>query len=1124
MGRADNKSASPSIRDVYFPGSRVGVHQFSLVPVWESNSWRLQSATETIAEVNDAPIQLSTPRTQKLLNQLPQAVHLRQNLVNLVLINGLRVEIFMLKTVRELYPAQNYQLLELPPNLQEVAHRPEAWAQDRYLQRSEQVSGNTYRVLERFTGKIETAKFFRHVENGPEFRDTEFLKFAKAKVDASLVRYLQSIEISHISAVITETHEGFESFAALEENIKGKHPRVRFTIASRLLRRLCSALAFLHSHKVIHGNLTKESVLLRLVDFRPEAVLLVDYSESTTFPFDTPEPFKRMNDDGRAAMEVVESCCDIWQLRKAATKDAYSEEFMMTKTEAARKEFELMERVVADFFGPKGMSRKSKKGKKMLRLLNMKQYNWHKARNEQIHNATRREVGPCRSDMIKEMELDWARMHPSSKIGQEQHMILTLGHPYLDDLVSILFHNRWELTPRDVCNEIRKLAGDEEEPWQTFPVKRAVSFTHDGTGFEERGVLNWLASCCEAYPEWHHAFIQECERHISPQHGIITFADVKRFRDALVEYGTMPDSMQATFARLTTEEIKDQPTTHIEETHQVWYHKPSRMFNLTQLHRLAAQDLLIACINGGTIGCNNFVEVRGESKIEGLYATLSLLATVSTQLDLIAEVSNHTPDFPLYDPADFSQVLYHVVLAHTGLLPWASVTRQGGQFNFHAPLSAKAPETAGAFLPTYFGSMKVFPTTLESREEYRRPDHWSKFKSAKEIDEAADVDKRMILPAKGPLKKAASKLTKSRRASSLQVDLAILAQTLEDRKQALAEVQSPEKRNDGDQSSAAVMPTAKRLHVIPSFENSAPDNAPSAQAPQLSASFVDRQLDHMIANMECQSHSHSPGSFPDVPSAPNESFYRRDHGVNANVLVSPPTLPAALKGSFTIAFNGDFNLEDDYRQAEDWLKVMGEKEESQVAGIFGLNFHHSLRQQGDGSDTEADNSDEEEMPVGGEKAKQVDHQTLSNLPTPWIKESSSFMLDPRAMTPMAGFGQQATSKSFLSRSSFQLATPRMSSPRFGPPPLSAPSFSSSGGARGHRRNGMSLSDLASVNLRIAPVHSSPLPQTTATTLSRTVTSPAAPDYSSPAWKLRPQRDEDEVPDTDQGEPFSDDSE
>jgi serine/threonine protein kinase len=532
----------------------------------------------------------------------------------------------MLKAVREVYPTQTFWPVELRPQLQEVTHRPEAWARNRHLQHSQQISTNTYRVLERFTGKVETAKFFRHGENSHELRHTEFLKFGKTKLDASLVRYLQSVEINHIPAVITETYEYFEPYAALEEIIKKQHPRVRFTIASKLLRRLFSALAFLHFHKIIHANVTKKGILLRLVDFKPEAVLLVDYSDSTSFTVGAPEPHKNMIEDGRATMEIVESCCDIWQLRKAATKDASSEEFMATKTEAARKDFALMERVVADFFGPKGESRESKKGKKMLRLLEHKENSWHIARDSQIHNATRREVGPCRSQTIQEMEHDWTSMHPPPKIGEEQHMLLTLGHPYLDGLASKLYHNRWDLPPRDVCAKIEQLAGSIEEPWQTFSLKKTVSFTQDSSGFEERCILDWLASCCEAYPEWRCAFVKECERHIVPQHGIIKFADIKMLQDALTEQGSLPEFMQVTFARLTDAAIKNQPTTQLEETHQVWYHKPSRMFNLTQLHRLANPDRFLACIKEGSLACDNFVEVRGEPKIEGLYASLSLLA------------------------------------------------------------------------------------------------------------------------------------------------------------------------------------------------------------------------------------------------------------------------------------------------------------------------------------------------------------------------------------------------------------------------------------------------------------------------------------------------------------------
>ncbi|KAI4608200.1 hypothetical protein J4E80_009208 [Alternaria sp. BMP 0032] len=1062
IGLSNLESPKPPACDVYLPDDGADLLLFGIVPVWKNGSWRLQSASETITEVNGAPIQFSDPHAQ---NQFPQAIYLRQNLVNHVFVNGLRVDIFMLKAVRELYAMETAFLpSELHSHLQDVTHRPEAWARNRYLPLSEKVSANTCRVLERFTGKIETAKFFRLAGNRRELRDAEFLKFGKTKVDASVVRYLQSLDINHIPAVITETHEGFKAYAAFEEDIKKQHPRVRFTIASKLLRRLFSALAFLHFHKIVHGNVTKECVLLRLVDYKPEAVLLVDYTRATSFPAGMPEPLEKMIEDGRAAMKIVESCCDIWQLRKAPPKDAFGEAFMAKKTEVARQESALMERVVADFFGPKGESRESEKGKKMLKLVQDKQDAWYSARNAQIHNATRREVGLCRSDMIKKMEHDWSLLHPFPNIGEEQHVILTLGHPYLDGLATKLYHNQWDLPPRDVCTKIQQLAGEVEEPWQTFAVKRTVPLIQVEGGFEERCFLHWLASCCEAYPEWRHAIVEEYERLVAPQHGVIVFADIKKLRGALAGLGTMPEVLHATFTRLTSE-IKTQPTTNIEEVHKVSYHLPSRMFNLTQLHRLATPGRLVACIDEGDTDCHDWVEVRGEPKLEGHYITLSLLSDFAKQLGLIAEDYRQTQDFPTNDPADFSRVIQRVVLAHTGLVPWASVTRKGAQFNFHAPAIAHDYESAGAFLSTYFGGMKMLPTMPHGSESYERSGHWSNFKTGREIDEAMEVDKRPILPAKGQLKKSASQSVKSLQVLSPHVDRARLSQTLETRKRARARARPLGKRDADNEVSGTAMQAAKRPHLLPGIQDSHQPNAPSAEEPRPTISLTDRDLDKTIANLERQFSSGEP--LPQISHVPDTSFFTRNNGVNTNVLSSPPAISAIEQGTFTVVSDDEVNLDDDYKQAEEWLKHVEEDDAPRDSGIFGLNFHHTFREQGDGLDAEGDESGDEDgggaTPVASDKAKQID------LPALKLKDNSAFAAGLNAMATTRGMSNaQAVSQSFPV---FQPA-PKQSSPPFARPAFLATLRAESGA---HRRNDISISDLANVSFRVDPARSDPPP-------------------------------------------------
>ncbi|KAF1839063.1 hypothetical protein BDW02DRAFT_275057 [Decorospora gaudefroyi] len=1132
LGRADSKGAVPSTRDVYLPGATTGIQQFCLLPVWESNCWRLQSVSETIAVVNGVPIQASTARTRRLPNRFPQAVHLRQDVVNEATVHGLQVDFWLLKTVREVYPIQVFWPQELHAELQDVASRPEDWARDQYILSQEQVSANSFRVVERFTAKVQTAKLFRNQQRGRGLRDAEFLKFSKEKVDASIVRYVQSVDIDQIPAVITDTHEGFQSYAVLEDDIKKQHPTIRFSIASKLLRRLFSALEFLHFNGIVHGKVSKESVLLRLVDFKPEAVLLVDYSTTTSFATGALAPHDALVEDGRATMELIENCCDIWQLRKAATKDATNELWMANRTEEAREEFQLVERVVADFFGPKGGSQETLQGKKMLRLLDRKENAWHTAQNDQVYNATRREVGMCQQHNIEEMIEDWNKTHPASSIGEEQYMLLTLGHPWLDNLANALYHKRWDTTPREVCAKFQELAGDMEEPWQTFGVKKTVTFTQVADGFQGRCILGWIAACCEAYPEWRSALGVECGRQIHPHGGVIAHDDVRVFGNALSAHGTLPAVMVATLARLTAEDIQGQPSTQIEETHEVLYHVPSRMFNLTQLHRLASPDRFLLCVNEGNIRCDNYVELRGGPKVQGLYATLSLLSAFGTQLGFTIDVPNHERDSPVYDPADFSQVTQsHVVLARAGLVPWASVTRTGRQFNFHAPLFPNSVEPHYTFLPTYFGNMKVLPPMPARQENYVRPEHWSKFKTAEEIEEAADISKRKILPATGPSQKLSSPRKTGAAASVKQpsawnVDKSNLGRILKRRERIRAQARPSAKRNTDAQSSAPTTPNAKRSKRSVDL-NAAVD--PPVKAPMITTSFMDRA----IQNMERQAQAPPASPSFTMPRVTNESFFQRQSGVNENLGVSPPKIAAATKQAFTLPDEGSHNLEEDIKQANEWLARMPDDEEDEgpgLAGLFGFEIHHSLIQRGDGSDTEPDDTEEDTPPPIPEKKQRKPDSLAQPLPHPPTLEakghkttaSQSFTFGSQSLATRERGNEPAVSRSFEdSRPDAQLATPSATSPN-----LPAFTFAAkpSGSSLAHRRL-TSITDIAAVDLRNAPAHSSP-PRQIATASSSSPPQPlCGPGVPVADWKNAQQpMSDDDMPDTDPGESFSRDAE
>jgi len=306
---------------------------------------------------------------------------------------------------------------------------------------------------------------------------------------------------------------------------------------------------------------------------------------------------------------------------------------------------------------------------------------------------------------------------------------------------------------------------------------------------------------------------------------------------------------------------------------------------------------------------------------------------------------------------------------------------------------------------------------------------------------------------------------KSLQVLSPHVDRARLSQTLETRKRARARARPLGKRDADNEVSGTAMQAAKRPHLLPGIQDSHQPNVPPAEEPRPTISLTDRDLDKTIANLERQFSSGEP--LPQVSHVPDTSFFTRNNGVNTNVLSSPPAISAIEQGTFTVVSNDEADLDDDYKQAEEWLKHLEEDDAPRDSGIFGLNFHHTFRQQGDGPDNEVDESDDEDggeaTPVASDKAKQKDS------PAPKLKDNSAFAAGLNAMASMRGMSNaQAVSQSFPM---FQSA-PKQSSPPFARPAFLATLRAESGA---HRRNDISISDLANVSFRVDPARSDPPP-------------------------------------------------
>jgi hypothetical protein len=1022
MGRATNREIGSAARreqqDVYLPGAIVALRQCTLLPDWERDCWRLQSSTETVADVNGAPIQNYTPRTKRLPNPLPKAIYLKQSDVNHITINGLQVDVWLMKSVREVYGPEEFTPAALEVHIQNVAHRPEQWARNRYDLTPEQVSTKTFRVLNRFTGEIETAKIFRTGEHQQQVRDQEFLMFNKQDVDASIVRYLQCTKINSIPSIITDTHEGFATYGALQDDIRKSHPGVRFAMASKLLRRLFSALAFMHFHSVIHGHVSNDSVLLRLVDQKVEHVLLVDYTNAYPFVPGAPVPMEDMIADGRSTMELVEDCCDIWAFRNGPTENARGEDMMQKRTMDTMRQYQKVQQTAADYFERQGNSRETMKGQKLNRLLNKLGNAWQSAKAHQAENLAARQVALLSKSKIDAKIQEWESAHPSQTSLYKQDMLLSLGHKYLDSLADQLYVKRWETTPQEVCTKVKELGGSLEEPWQTFEVRKTTLIRRKNAGYDEDSVLTWLASCYETQPEWRLVLETECQNHLQPDAGTISQANLGSLCNALQVHGQLSPPMMAMFKR-----FMDIDTIHpqVEETYQVWYHIPSRLFNLTQLQRLATPERLVATVTENEPRCDNFVEVRGDPKLQGCYASLTLLAAFADQLGLhLSQTPNLTTNMPTLDPSDFSQVPQgRIVLARPGLIGFGTMLRSGDQCNFLYSRTEPHFDTPSAFIPTHFGDMKVLPQLPPNVRSYDRPEHWSRFKTAEEFEESADLSKRQMLKAKKPkaVKAQYSGAALSTLSNIMEIDETALGQVLGERERVRSEARPLPKRATDAISSKPVVPSPKR-----SKTGAANLSPPKKDPSDISQSFVQRMEDRII--------DQSRSAQPPVPhlsntSFMNSSFMRR----NSALLTSPPLDPTNSNQSFTVADETE-GLEDDWAEVEAMLSRMPDDEDEElVAGITGFKYHGSM----------SDESDEETSKTPQFKGKGKGKATA-------LLKSRSL---PKSVTPSFTARQSGTPRGDFSPSQSSGKSP------FGSP---VKSF-----RRAHTRNKSELSNASAVS-------------------------------------------------------------
>ena len=660
------------------------------------------------------------------------------------------------------------------------------------------VSNKSYRLTHRFTGEVKTAKIFQQ-HDAVENRDLEFLIFSKESVCSSLVRYKQTILVEGVPAVITDTHDSMTPFAAIEATLSEMHPGLRCKLASEMIRPLFSAIDWLHFHKVYHGSLTPASVLLQIVDDKIVKLLLVDYSGVYLTDAGDSMSEKVIHSEGVQAMDIIATCSNIWNLRKIPLPEQESQAAMRARTEQAEHYYEIIQRGAADLSHRKPDFFRDRAEPKLREMSARQERNWARARLNQIENTELMKIGSLPRGKLEKIENEWKQSSAGKTSRKVYPMILTLGHLWLDELIDGIYSssmfNRFP-TPSTICTKLKSFEGEDPKPWQTFQIQQSHIFRvnvgriqHNFVQIESRQLADYLAVCCEMYPDLRQIILGEYNQIIVPNGDMFHPEYVQVFHESLVERSReismagqltnnlLPSNMEVVLKTLAA--IDKEGPCVIDGSCEISYHRPSQMFNITQLHRFVTLNRLVAGVNEASIRCDNFVEVRGQPTLEGNYVPIQMLDVFCRAFDLtITQQPDGRYGSAMHDPSDFSNNSNRIVLAREGLVGYASASRVFGQVT-HCPRDeeefAKYPHI-NTFLPTMFGDWKVLPKAPnDGRHVYFRPTHWAKYMTADEVETQGENGENLplVLGVRDP-------------ASQCH-----LAQALHDRRKIIAEAKTP---------------------------------------------------------------------------------------------------------------------------------------------------------------------------------------------------------------------------------------------------------------------------------------------------------------------------------------------
>ncbi|KAJ4302956.1 hypothetical protein N0V90_001847 [Kalmusia sp. IMI 367209] len=430
---------------------------------------------------------------------------------------------------------------------------------------------------------------------------------------------------------------------------------------------------------------------------------------------------------------------------------------------------------------------------RMLEYLALKELEWARARKYQFHNNGLLHIGSVSQMGIQILVESWEQWNQGRAATRTHPMILTLGHAYLDGLANpICSTQMWPQLPlpHEICSKLRSLKGEEKDPWRTFTVRQSRRFriqslkaaaeATEQFEIDGQSLAMYLTTCYDMYPSWHSIILSEYDKWMLPVGASVSPNTISNFRTGLAEFGQLPTNLDATLR--TLESVTAAGVLGVEEVHKIWYHAPSQLFNVTQLHRLATRDRLDVCLSDSEVWCDNYVEVRGEAVLEGCYVPLALLSMFTEALGMtIDQMPDCRRNRSIDGPADFSRVSSRIVLAHRWLVGFASMARNANQVT-HYP---------------------------RDETDFLSGNHWAKYKTVEESDVGDSVSKPQVSQSQDKPSHVVS--IADSHGSSRLVD------AIEDRANIIAKAEAPFRRPlesaEPDSSFAEIVQREKVSHI-----------------------------------------------------------------------------------------------------------------------------------------------------------------------------------------------------------------------------------------------------------------------------------------------------------------------